>query len=87
MKIGFKDPIARTPAKKRESPWDFRCPPYDERSSWFVNAGTHQGIGSRNPVGHTGAPKQRVGTLPYGKVNPMDTDHVPPKQLNIEEME
>ena len=33
------------------SPWDFSCPPYDQRSSIFMNAGTHHGVGKRQPVG------------------------------------
>ncbi len=57
------------------SPWDFRCPQYDQRSSNWVNAGTHYGIAMRQPVGHEGNPKQRVATLPYGRDVPtMDTD-------------
>jgi len=64
MKKGFKDPLA----VKNQSPPDtritdknstlgFRCPQYDERSSCFVNAGTHYGVGHTQPVGHNGNPK------------------------------
>ena len=71
MKTGFKD---RTKIKvQREefepkngvnSPWDFRCPQYDERSSSFINAGTYYGIGARQPVGHLGQPVLVGDALP-----------------------
>lgn len=41
-----------------ENPWEFEQPPYDERSSCFVNAGTNQGVGKRQPVGSVGSPKK-----------------------------
>jgi len=56
------------------SPWDFRCPQYDQRSSNWVNAGTHYGVAMKQPVGHEGDPKMRVSTLPFGRVKTMDTD-------------
>lgn len=87
MKTGFKDPIAPKEGKKKKSPWDFRCPPYDKRTSCYVNAGSHYGIGHKNPVGHEGATKQRVPTLPFGRVNTMETSYVPPKQLDQEYIE
>jgi len=58
------------------SPWDYRCPQYDQRSSKFINAGTHYGIGLRQPIGHLGAPKDKVNTLPYGRVSTMRSDEV-----------
>ena len=67
----FKDPTAikgQKPADKpkdgKNSPWDFTCPQYDQRSSRFVNAGTDYGVGHANPMGHDGNPKQSVSTLP-----------------------
>jgi hypothetical protein len=81
MKSGFKDPIGikkhdpkQRPIDGERSPWDFRCPAYDERSSCFVNAGTHFGVGHRQPVGHEGNPKERADTLPMGRVNTMEVD-------------
>lgn len=81
MKTGFNDPakIKRQEPKNRpeegkESPWDFTCPSYDERSSCFVNAGTKYGVGHRQPVGHEGNPKDRVDTLPYGRPNTLEVD-------------
>jgi len=52
------------PVDAKNSPWDFRCPQYDQRSSNFVNAGTVYGVGLRQPVGHSGNPKDEVPTLP-----------------------
>ncbi len=82
-KSGFKDPIAikaqrelDQPVDGKNSPWDFRCPQYDQRSSSFLNAGTDYGIGHRQPVGHEGNPKTVVSTLPQGKVKGMIVDEV-----------
>lgn len=36
---------------KNKKIWNFVQPAYDERSSCFMNAGTEQGIGKRQPVG------------------------------------
>ena len=81
MKSGFSDPTAIKkqnpkdhPIEGKKSPWDFRCPQYDERSSCYVNAGTHYGTGHRQPVGHEGNPKERATTLPYGRINTMEID-------------
>jgi hypothetical protein len=82
MKSGFKDPTAIKSQKPKDSPqgmgkqwpWDWKCPQYDERSSNFINAGTHYGVGHKTPVGHEGKPKMRVDTLPYGRPNTMQDD-------------
>ena len=81
MKSGFNDPIAikgqkpqDKPKDGKNTPWDFSCPQYDQRSSCFVNAGTHYGVGHKQPVGHDGNPKTTVGILPSGKVNTMRVD-------------
>lgn len=83
MKTGFKDPIAiksqkpkDQPVDGKNSPWDFRCPQYDQRSSCFVNAGTNYGVGNRNPVGHEGNAKSTAPTLPKGKVSTLKTNPV-----------
>lgn len=79
MKTGFSDPIKHKenpkdkPIDGKKSPWDFTCPPYDQRSSCFVNAGQHHGVGHNQPVGHVGNPKTRASTLPMGRVNTMET--------------
>jgi len=82
-KSGFKDPIdireqreINKPQDARNSPWDFRCPQYDQRTSSFINAGTHYGIGRNQPIGHTGNPATSASTLPKGKVNTMRMDEV-----------
>ena len=56
------------------SQWDFRCPQYDQRSSNFVNAGTHYGIAMRQPVGHEGNPKNVVAALPRTRMNTLQDD-------------
>lgn len=81
---GFKDPIAVKEGKHIKSPWNFDCPPYDERSSCYVNAGGHFGVGHRQPVGHEGNPKTSSPVLPQGRVNAMEVDEVPHKNLRIE---
>ncbi len=80
-KSGFADPARikeqreiDKPQDGKKSPWDFRCPQYDQRSSNFINAGTHYGVGIKQPVGHMGNPKQRVDVLPYGRVKTMVDD-------------
>ncbi len=80
-KSGFKDPIAikeqreiDKPIDGKKSPWDFRCPQYDQRSSNFINAGTHYGVGRNQPVGHDGNPKTKADVLPFGRVNTMRVD-------------
>jgi hypothetical protein len=87
MKTGFKDPIAPPKGKEKKTPWDFTCPPYDQRTSCFVDAGSHYGVGHKNPVGHKGPTKQRVDTMPFGRVNTMDVNYAPPKKLNQEYIE
>ncbi len=81
MDSGFKDPIKiknqrpkDKPIDGKKSPWDFTCPQYDQRSSNFVNAGTHYGVGHRQPVGHEGNPSVRAPTLPFGRTNTMKVD-------------
>lgn len=83
MKSGFKDPIAirkqdpkDKPVDGKNSPWDFRCPQYDERSSCFVNAGTHYGVGHTQPVGHEGSAKQTVNVLPQTRKNKLQDDNL-----------
>lgn len=64
------------PKDGKNSPWDFRCPQYDQRSSCFVNAGTHYGTGINQPVGHFGNPKEKVDVLPFGRPETMRVDEV-----------
>lgn len=83
MKTGFKDPLEirnqrpeDKPKEGKNSPWDYRCPQYDERSSSFINAGTKYGVGHRQPVGHSGNPKSRAPTMPFGRPETMKVDEV-----------
>ena len=63
--LKIKDQIQECePENGVNSPWDFRCPQYDQRSSNFLNAGTHYGVGVNQPVGHKGDPKQFVPAMP-----------------------
>jgi hypothetical protein len=80
-KSGFYDPDRIKEQNKEfqpkdgvKSPWDFRCPQYDQRSSNFLNAGTHYGIGINQPVGHEGNPKRLVPCLPYGRMDTTQDD-------------
>lgn len=87
MKSGFNDPIAIKEGKKIKSPWNFDCPPYDERTSCYVNAGSHYGVGHRQPVGHSGNPSKDAATMPKHKVKTMADDEVPHKNLTLETLE
>lgn len=85
MKTEFKDPIAtKGNEKKMKSPWNFDQPHYDERSSCYINAGSHYGVGHRQPVGHKGDPAQRAETLPIGKHKGMKDDDVPHRNLKVD---
>lgn len=81
MKSGFHDPIGikkhepkDTTPKTNQKVWNYEAPDYDERSSCFVNTGTHYGVGHKQPVGHTGNPKQHSPCLPFGRVHTEKTD-------------
>jgi hypothetical protein len=84
MKSGFHDPIAVKEGKKVKSPWNFDCPDYDERTSCYVNTGSHYGVGHRQPVGKKGNPLNNVPCLPKTNSNTMYTDEIPHKNLTLE---
>ena len=80
-KSKFSDPIKIKNQNKEcqpedgmKSPWDFRCPQYDQRSSNFLNAGTHYGVGHKQPIGHEGNPKMHVDVLPQMRHNTLQDD-------------
>lgn len=52
------------PVDGKNSPWDYRCPQYDQRSGCYVQGGTDYGVGITQPVGHEGNPKQKVDVMP-----------------------
>jgi hypothetical protein len=87
MSSKFKNPILPPKGKDQESPWNYKAPCYDERTSCYIDAGSHYGIGYRNPVGHEGDPKSRVATLPYGRIEFEELSRVPPKLLEQEYIE
>jgi len=80
-KTGFKDRIAIKKEGPKRKPdngkpddliWNFRCPQYDERSSCFVNAGTHYGVGHTQPVGAKNP--TNANPIPYGRVDTLRID-------------
>lgn len=80
-KSGFSDPARIKeqnekcePEDGKKSPWDFRCPQYDQRSSNFINAGTHYGLGINQPIGHEGNAKSTVPALPRTRMNTLQDD-------------
>ncbi len=80
-KSGFSDPIKikeqreeDKPVDGKKSPWDFRCPQYDQRSSNFINAGTHYGSCHKQPIGHMGNPSTKAACLPMDGVKTMRDD-------------
>ncbi len=75
MKTGFKGPLKPESTQKKQAPWDFRQPQKDESTSCYVNAGSHYGVGMRQPVGHKEGAKQKVDALPDGRVNTLITRH------------
>ncbi len=76
MKTNFPNPIEPKQDKEIKSPWNFDCPPYDERSSCYVNAGSKYGVGHKQPVGHKDNPKGKVPALPYGRHPTMDVGYI-----------
>lgn len=84
-KTGFKDRAAikkedRKPPSEdmRQLIWNFAQPRYDDRSDGSMNAGTHYGVGIRQPVGkekcssHFGDGKE----IPFGRPKTMEVDEV-----------
>lgn len=85
MESGFRDPIkikkqhpTDHPKDGKKTWWECQQPQYDQRSSCFVNTGTHYGVGHRQPVGtekesgHFGSGK----VIPFGRVDTMRVDEV-----------
>lgn len=83
MKSGFKETTKIRKQNPKDNPkdadntwWDCQQPQYDQRSSCFVNVGTHYGVGYNQPIGHVGNPKPVVDVLPRDrrKVTTMEVD-------------
>lgn len=73
MKNNFKETNAiknqkpkDKPVDGKNSPFDFTCPQYDQRSSCYVKAGTNYGVGHNQPTGHKGIAKLYVEVMPFG---------------------
>lgn len=80
-KSGFADPDRIKEQNPKDKPvdgkpsiWDWRCPQYDQRSSNFINAGTHYGVGIKQPIGHKGNPKRVVDVLPQTRKDTLQND-------------
>ncbi len=85
MKTGFKETNPVPKEKKIKSPFNFDCPPYDQRTGCYANAGSHYGVGKKQPVGHFGNPKMEG--VPMGNVETMKVDCVPYKNEMIDIVE
>lgn len=69
----------------KKSPWDFTQPEYDERTTCFVNAGSHYGVGHKQPVGHAGDAKGlSSGVIPQGRVKTLQVTDIPTKNYPID---
>lgn len=78
----FKNELAPKDIKRAQSPWNFDQPEYDERSSCYVNTGSHYGVGYRQPVGKFKASNK--GGVPVGKGMGMTVDEIPAKNLILD---
>lgn len=58
--------------EKANKLWNFDAPDYDKRSSSFVNAGTHHGVGKTQPVGSLKHSNKEV--IPCGHPHEMRVD-------------
>jgi len=83
MKTGFKDNTAvkgerpkMATEKQNDYIWNYKCPPYDQRNSCFVNAGTHFGVGHRTPVGSFEASSITDGPIPFGRRATMEVEEI-----------
>lgn len=68
--------------RKIKSPWDFTQPKYDERSSCYINAGSHHGVGKTQPVGSE--KHSMKGAVPIGRPPQLKVSEVPIRNLPIE---
>ena len=60
----FKENVKIERQNKKHPAFSFDQPPYDERSSCFINAGTKHGVGKTQPVGKFKA--SNCGAIPKG---------------------
>lgn len=74
MNTGFDDALKIPKGKKIKSPWNFDCPPYDQRTSCFVDAGSNYGVGKKQPIGKEIA--KNSNAIPKGRPNTLKTNYV-----------
>ena len=61
-KGSFENPIA---PKSKQMDFPFQAPTKEQATTGrFYAAGDNYGVGHRQPVGHEGNPKQKVGVMP-----------------------
>jgi hypothetical protein len=53
--------------KEIESPWNFSCPVYDNRSGCSISAGTNYGVGKKTPTGTYS--NKRSSPIPMGRID------------------
>ncbi len=68
--------------KKIKNPWNFDQPPYDQRSSCYINAGTHRGVGKTQPIGSM--THSMKGEVPKGRPPQLKVAEVPFRNLPID---
>lgn len=82
MGKNFKNKLEPKDVIKSKNPWNFDQPEYDERTSCYVNAGSHYGVGHRQPVGKFNASNK--GGVPVGKGMGLTDDEIPVKNLTLD---
>jgi hypothetical protein len=80
----FKGPLQPKKEEKKKAPWDFRMPEYDERTSCYVNTGSHYGSGKRQPVGHSSGASLNSSALPSGAATKVLEDVSYRRNLDVE---
>ena len=80
MKTGFKDVLEQKEKRTVKNPWNFDQPPYDERTSCYVNAGTCYGTGKTQPIGTIN--NKGPHAIPMGRVNTLETFYKHPDGRN-----
>lgn len=74
MKTGFKDRCEVNNPKEKKSPWNFKAPDYDQRSSCFIKAGSDYGVGKNQPIGGYNA-RTMDEVIPKGRVKTLQTQY------------
>ncbi len=87
MKTGFPGPLQPRQKETKKNPWDFRMPDYDDRTSCYTNAGSHYGVGQKQPVGHKSGASMDVACLPSGRVDTAVTRNMTLKNLPLDVQE